>query len=73
MDVSDAKRLRSLEDANRKLKKLLVGSMMTSRAGQPSDSRTPPTIEPIGGCCPVKSRAELGLKARTAVYLASSA
>jgi putative transposase len=32
MDVSDAKRLRSLEDENRKLKKLLAESMMDQAA-----------------------------------------
>jgi putative transposase len=32
MDVSDAKRLRSLEEANRKLKKLLAESMLDQAA-----------------------------------------
>ena len=32
MDVSDAKRLRSLEDENRKLKKLLAESMLDNAA-----------------------------------------
>ena len=32
MDVSDAKRLRSLEDENRKLKKLLAESMLDQAA-----------------------------------------
>ena len=32
MDVSDAKRLRSLEEENRKLKKLLAGSMLDQAA-----------------------------------------
>ena len=32
MDVSDAKRLRSLEGENRKLKKLLAGSMLDQAA-----------------------------------------
>ena len=34
MDVSDAKRLRSLEDENRKLKKLLAESMLDQAALQ---------------------------------------
>ena len=39
MDVSDAKRLRSLEDENRKLKKLLAESMLDQAALKASDKK----------------------------------
>jgi putative transposase len=54
MDVSDAKRLRALEDENRKLKKLLAESMLDQAALKELLTKnvwSAPALQGLSFCC----------------------
>jgi len=54
MDVSDAKRLRSLEEENRKLKKLLAESMLDQAALKELLTKnvwSAPALQGLSFCC----------------------
>jgi len=54
MDVSDAKRLRSLEEENRKLKKLLAESMLDQAGAEGASDKnvwSAPALQGLSFCC----------------------